>query len=120
MRRQIRMNKTIAVERTWQFVQYEPLHVSDTITEIPDAIASNPEAIKLLRYLQLVDIEWTYLRYMNLRLQEPKLLTAAAVKEAMEFIEEERTTTFENLLNAISDKVKPGKEEKLSEEKGAK
>ena len=56
------MNKTIAVERTWQFVQYEPLHVSDTITEIPDAIASNPEAIKLLRYLQLVDIEWTYLR----------------------------------------------------------
>jgi len=108
------MNKQISVERTWQFVQFEPLHISDSITDIPDVIASNPDAIKLLRYLQLVDIEWTYLRYMNLRLQEPKLLTPAAVKEAMEFIESERTTTFENLLNAISDK--PGTEENKKEE----
>ena len=110
------MNKQISVERTWQFVQYEPLRVVDTITDIPDVIASNPEAIKLLRYLQLVDIEWTYLRYTSLRLSEPKLVNAESVKKAMQFIEEERTITFENLLKAISDK--PGKEEKPSEEKG--
>jgi hypothetical protein len=107
------MNKQISVERTWQFVQYEPLRVLDTITDIPDVIASNPEAIKLLRYLQLVDIEWTYLRYTSLRLSEPKLVNTESVKEAMQFIEEERTITFENLLKAISDK--PGKEETKSE-----
>lgn len=108
------MNKQISVERTWQFVQYEPFRVVDTITDIPDVVASNPEAIKLLRYLQLVDIEWTYLKYTYLRLSEPKLVNTESVKEAMKFIEEERTQTFENLLKAISDK--PGTEEKTQTE----
>jgi len=95
------MNKGISVERTFQFVQYEPLKFTDTITEIPDIVASNPEAMKLLRYLQLVDVEWSYLTYLELRLAEPKLLTADAVKEAKEYMEAERTVTFENLLKTI-------------------
>jgi hypothetical protein len=95
------MNKEISVERTFQFVQYEPLRFTDTITEIPDTIASNPDAIKLLRYLQLVDIEWSYLTYLELRLAEPKLLSAEAVKQAREYMEAERTVTFEKLLESI-------------------
>jgi hypothetical protein len=95
------MNKEISVERTFQFVQYEPLKFTDTITEIPDTVASNPDAMKLLRYLQLVDIEWSYLTYMELRLAEPKLATTGAVKEAREFMEAERTVTFEKLLESI-------------------
>ena len=114
------MNKQIAIERIFSLGDYQNIKVTDVITEIPDAVASNPEAIKLLRYLQLVDIEWTYIHYAKLRATEPKLSNLESIETAMSFIEEERTTTFENLLNAISDKVKPGKEEKLSEEKGVK
>jgi hypothetical protein len=95
------MNKEISVERTFQFVQYEPLKFTDTITEIPDTVASNPDAMKLLRYLQLVDIEWSWLSYMELRLAEPKLANAEAVKQAKEFMEAERTVTFEKLLQTI-------------------
>ena len=98
------MNKEISVERTFQFVQFEPLKFSDTITEIPDVVASNPEAMKLLRYLQLVDIEWSYLTYLHMRLAEPKLLTPDAVAEARAFMESERTTTFEKLLEAVKTK----------------
>lgn len=98
------MNKQIALERTFQFVQYEPLKFTDTITEIPDAVASNPEAIKLLRYLQLVDVEWSYLTYLELRLHEPKLTSADAVREAREYMESERTVTFEKLLESIKTK----------------
>jgi len=98
------MNKEISVERTFQFVQYEPLKFTDTIKEIPDTIASNPEAMKLLRYLQLVDIEHSWLSYMELRLSEPKLVTTEAVKAAKEFMESERTATFEKLLESIKEK----------------
>lgn len=100
------MNRLISAERTFQFQQYEPLKFTDTITEIPDVIASNQDAMKLLRYLQLVDIEWSYLTYLELRLAEPKLLTASAVKEAKDYMEAERTVTFEKLLESIKNKEK--------------
>jgi hypothetical protein len=98
------MNRQISAERTFQYVQYEPLKFTDTITEIPHEIASNIDAMKLLRYLQLVDIEWSYLTYLEIRLQEPKLLTADAVREAKEFMEAERVVTFEKLLESIRNK----------------
>jgi uncharacterized LabA/DUF88 family protein len=110
------MNKQIAIERIFSLGDYQNIKVTDVITEIPDAVASNPEAIKLLRYLQLVDIEWTYIHYAKLRATEPKLSNLESIETAMSFIEKERTITFENLLKAISDK--PGTEEnkKLTEE----
>ena len=93
------MNKTITAERTWQLVQFEPLRISDTITEIPEIVATNPEAMRLLRYLQLVDLEWTYVQYMKLKSKEPK--TIAGIDDANEFLEAERRTTFESLLKEI-------------------
>lgn len=114
------MNKQIAIERIFSLGDYQNIKVTDTITEIPDAVASKPEAIKLLRYLQLVDIEWTYIHYAKLRAMEPKLSNLDAIDSAMAFIEEERTQTFENLLVAISDKEieELPEEEKIDEEKG--
>lgn len=99
------MNKTISLERIFSLGDYQNLKVTDTITEIPDAVASNSEAIKLLRYLQLVDIEWSFIRYMKLRASEPKLSNPEAIQAALEFIEEERITTFTSLLTAIKDTV---------------
>lgn len=96
------MNKTLSIERTWQFVQYEPLHISDTITDIPNDIVTNQEAIKLLRYLQLVDLEWSYIKYVQLKLSEPKIMGAESVSVALDFIENERTRTFQQLLDTIN------------------
>lgn len=95
------MNKTVSVERIYEMGNYQNLKVVDTITEIPEAIASNADAIKLVRYLQLVDLEWTYLQYQKLRLSQPKLSSPEALAEAIEFMESERTQTFENLINSI-------------------
>ena len=112
------MNKQIAVERIFSLGDYQNIKVTDTITELPEIVASNPEAMKLLRYLQLVDVEWTYINYARLRALEPKLTSSEAIESAMNFIEEERTQTFESLLEAIRDKVgyeeskKPTEEEK--------
>jgi len=97
------MNKTISAERIFALGDYQNLKVTDSITEIPDAIARNPEAIKLLRFLQLVDIEWSYLTYQKLRLSEPKIVNSESIKSAIDYIESERTTTFEKLIESIQE-----------------
>lgn len=91
------MNKQITAERTWQITQYEPFHLSDTISEIPEIVVKNPEAMRLLRYLQLVDLEWGYMNYRRFRAQMP----LGSLEEAMEYIENERASTFAQLLDAI-------------------
>ena len=104
------MNKSLTVERTWQLVQFEPFRVADTISEIPDYIASNPNSMRLLRYLQLVDIEWTYVQYAKLKASTPKLNSIESISAAQEFLEEERRKTFEELLATIQPKVVEQKE----------
>lgn len=98
------MNKTITAERTWQVTQYEPLRFSDTIQEIPEHITTNPEAMRLLRYLQLVDIEWAYVKYLELKANTPKITSIEAIQEAREFLEEERRQVFASLFETIKPK----------------
>lgn len=94
------MNKSLAVERIYSLGDYQNIKFTDTITEIPETIMTNPNAMKLLRYLQIVDLEWGYLNYMKLRAERPQ----GSLDEVFEFIENERTVTFEQLLEAISKK----------------
>ena len=94
------MNKTISVERIFALAQYENLKVTDTITDIPDEVALNQNAMQLLRNLQLIDMEGTYLHYVHLRSEEPKL-SVEGIDTAVSFIEEGRAVTFEKLLEAL-------------------
>ena len=95
------MNKSLAVERIFSLGDYQNIKFTDTLTEIPEAILMNSEAVKLLRYLQLVDIEWAYTHYMDLRRRSPKITKPEDIEAALSFVEEERTKTFEQLLNTI-------------------
>lgn len=92
------MNKSISLERIFSLGDYQNIKFTDTITDIPETVMQNGDALKYLRYLQLVDVEWSYLRYMTLRMKQPQ----SSLEQAMEFIEEERTITFERLLESIS------------------
>jgi hypothetical protein len=104
------VNKTLSAERIYSLGDYQNIKFTDTITEIPEAIALNPTAVQMIRYLQIVDLEWSYINYMNLRAKQPKIIKPEDIEQALEFIEEERTRTFERLLNEISPN-KAGKEE---------
>jgi hypothetical protein len=98
------MNKTLSVERIFSLGDYQNIKFTDSITEIPEAVLLNSDAVKLLRYLQLIDIEWAYTHYTNLRLRMPKILKPEDVEAALAFVEEERTKTFEQLLATIQNK----------------
>lgn len=91
------MNKSISVERIYSLGDYQNIKFTDTILEIPQAILENADAMKNIRYLQLVDVEWAYLRYMKLR----SLLPQGRLDEALEYVETERARTFEDLLKEI-------------------
>lgn len=58
------MNKTLGLQRTHQIKQYEPLTVSDTISDIPEILANDPVAVQKLRLLQILQTEKTYLDYL--------------------------------------------------------
>lgn len=97
------MNKTLSAERIYSLGDYQNIKFTDTITEIPEALALNPDALKKIRYLQIVDMEWSFINYMNLRYRQPKIGSALeTIEVALEFIEEERTRTFQQLLDAIN------------------
>lgn len=97
------MNKTLSAERIYSLGDYQNIKFTDTITEIPEAIALNPNAVQMIRYLQIVDMEWSFINYMNLRNRQPKIGAALeTIEKALEFIEEERTRTFQRLLEAIN------------------
>ena len=90
------MNRTISTERTFQYVQFEPLKFTDTITDIPEDIALNEDAMSLLRRMQLLEVERAYILYCQLRKEEPDKLT-----EAKEFIDEVRILTYNALLETF-------------------
>lgn len=95
------MNKSTTAKRIFSLGDYQNIEFTDTITEIPEELALNHDAMRLVRYLQLVDIEWSYIRYMKLRASTPKLTNIDSIEQAIEFIEEERTRTFNELLEQI-------------------
>ena len=95
-----RMDKQLVVERIFSLGDYQNIKFVDAITEIPEVVSMNPEAIRFLRYLQLVDIEWAYLNYLNLR----KRIPTTSAEEALEFIENTRTQTFEGLFHSLEEK----------------
>jgi hypothetical protein len=103
-RRKVRMNRTMSVERLFSLGNYENLKVSDVLTDVPEEIALDPEEAQVLRNLQLVDIEHTWLKYAELKLSYPKLDNQEAVSRAIELLEEQRRLMFEKLSELIKAK----------------
>lgn len=94
------MEKKISTERLYSLGDYKNIKFSDEITGVPDTIFNNPDASKLLRYLQLLEIEYSYSRY---RLLEEKLYgQKLSLEEILETLENERTIVFEELAKVIT------------------
>lgn len=95
------MNRQLGVTRIFALGNYENLQVTDTITDIPEDVLLNKEAVGLLRYLQLLDLELTFVQYGELRAETPRLKSEEDVVTAKSIIEEKRTITFDKLLETL-------------------
>ena len=94
------MNRKISTERLFSLGDFKNIKFYDEINEIPSEVATNPEASRLLRYLQLVEIESAYNRYMLLmdKLYANKL----PIEEIVETLENERQNTFADLMKVMN------------------
>ena len=108
------MDRTITTRRLYRTADYENIEFTDVITDVPEEIWKNNDASKLLRYLQLVEVEYNFLRYKSL---QSKLGKTPTVDKLMELIEEERTRTFDELFQIISPKEDAQEANKLDQEK---
>jgi hypothetical protein len=96
------MEKKISTERLYALGNYQNIKLIDEITGIPDEVSNNSEAMKLLRYFQLLELEYSYSRYMLL---EEKLYgQKMPMEEILETLEKERTIVFADLINAMGQK----------------
>lgn len=99
------VNRNIGLERLFVLGQFRNLKVNDEINNIPPEIAFNPDAMVLLRKLQILQTDLVYLDYVkdSVTMQE-ELLNAspAEIEKVIEKVEASRVTALENLFEAVA------------------
>lgn len=91
------MRSKIATERLYSLGNYSNIKFSSEISELPDEAVLNPEVIPTLRFLQLIDCELAYNRYIE-------LVESFVGKERGEIIaqlETHKQTTYDELFKHI-------------------
>lgn len=102
------MKREIGVERTYPLGQYKNLklrdyvHTESTSLELSGKLAFNKELIDNIRFLQLVQLEVDYRRYLELA----KTAGEMSFEDAMQMLE----NTKIDLLKEILEQIKNGEE----------
>jgi hypothetical protein len=100
------MERKIGVERLYKMGEFANLKFISEITNIPQEIALNKEAVRLINYSQTLEAERAYQDYTRLKLEKlPKGKLEDVIVSTIEIIEEEQSRTWEQLLELIKDKT---------------
>lgn len=102
------MDRAVSVERLYSLGDYKNIKFTDSISGIPEHVAMDTEAMDLLRYIQLLEVEQSHKRYIKLA----EKLNLDKLDEILAVIEEERHNTWEQLLAKFTQLDKPEEEEK--------
>jgi hypothetical protein len=84
------MNRTSQIDRLYPLGDYRNIRFSDTIADIPDKLAMDSEFMAAIRYLQMVEIEITFRRYIELT----NKVGTIKFEEAMKILEDLRVETM--------------------------
>jgi predicted ribosome quality control (RQC) complex YloA/Tae2 family protein len=78
------MNRTVGVERTFSIGDFNFIKPQEYLTEIPEELASNSTFINKVRFIQLLNLELTYKKYLVLRAGIDKLSPEDAIAKLEE------------------------------------
>lgn len=92
------MDRSISVERLYSLGNYKNIKFSDTISEIPEELATNQEVMNVLRFLQMVSVEKSYFEYVHNAESWHDLNIEDAI-EQLDALEKETLTSMKELLN---------------------
>ena len=94
------MKRTATTSRLYNLGDFKNISFTDTIEEIPEEFAMNNRAMRILRSMQLFQIERAYLKYRKLK-QTTQDMT---VDEALQLIDEldvASTKKFNELFESL-------------------
>ncbi len=94
------MERNLSVERTYSLGQYQNIKLFDSIGELPEEVITNPELVKNIRQLQLVQLELDYRNYIKLA----EKLHPHGIDEAMAILEEIRVNTLDTIKGLFNGK----------------
>ena len=92
------MNRALKVDRLYNLGDYRNIHITDEITDLPEEYVTDSKVIELLRFMQLLETEKTFQKYLVL------LKTHSAGKTAEEsvgLLEQLQSDTMNELAKII-------------------
>ena len=75
------MNRTIGFERLYKVADFANIKTIDTYAEIPEEVALNPDAIKKIRDLMMIESEAFFRTYLQLKGEFDKLPNDKAIEK---------------------------------------
>ena len=97
---QLPMNRSISLERIYNLGNYQNIQFSDTINNIPEDLALDSEFIRKLRYLQFLETETAYRRYIRLG----EKLHSVPIEESIPLLETEKLNLLEEIKSYFTTK----------------
>jgi len=98
------MNRRSTIRRLYPTERYGNIEFTDEINDIPDQICLNEELMDQLRYLQMLTVEISFRRYIDLY-EKAHTISEEQLAEALSYLEQERETTTQ-LIQKILNKEK--------------
>lgn len=91
------MERSIGITRVYRISDYNSLHLSDIISGIDGEPSLSPEVVGKLRFLQYIETERAYYKYLQLSEQ----LKSIPTDQVLETLSQARTTTFTELKELL-------------------
>lgn len=94
------MNRSLKAERLYPVGQYANIKLTDEINELPQEVIFHENLINQVRYLQLVNLELGYRKYLELagRIQTIPL------EEQVTYLETEKLNTLDEIKHILFNK----------------
>lgn len=97
------MERTLYAERLYSLGDFKNIKFSSALTQIPEDVARNPEAINLLYIDMYIGMELAYRRYYAM----VENLARANVQEVIDGLETEQARNFGELQSVLGASKKP-------------
>jgi len=94
------MKRTLGLERVFYLGDYKSLRVTSFINDVPDEIVLDEDAMKLLRELQLVEMDKAYYQY---RVQALILNGSETDEGRLELLVEKEAQVYANIQSRLEE-----------------
>jgi len=89
----------LKVDRLYYLGDYRNIHITDEIVGLPDEFITNTKAVGLIRFMQLLETEKTFQRYLDM---SKKYLAGKTAEESVGLLEQLQSDTMSQLSELFS------------------